>query len=145
MRRRGLEGASCRKEDELLTALSLLLGAPQVTPASPAPVQEEIIVIGRKLKGWAAVYAVRGSEMTCKTKKSTGDRAIDAIGCQSFEECVAKLRSRIDLSDRPDLAKAERARLKASIKRDLGICVDGRRDELIAELADRWFRSRSGG
>jgi hypothetical protein len=122
----------------------LLLAVDQAASASSPAVEQEITVIGRKLKTWRADYAVRGSQMACRTKKSTGDREIDAIGCQSFEQCVAKLRPRIDQSDRPDLAMAERKQMKVSIKRDLRTCVDARRDELIADLADRRFRARAG-
>jgi hypothetical protein len=124
----------------------LLLSAGQGAPAtSPPAVQQEIVVIAQRLRNWRARYAVRGSEMTCATTRSTGDREIDAIGCASFETCVRQLRPRIDESDRTDLARSVRRSMKDAIRRDLRTCVDARRDALIAELADRRFRARNGG
>jgi hypothetical protein len=129
----------------LLGLLALLLPAGQSgATASPPAVEQEIVVIAQRLRNWRARYAVRGSEMTCRTTRSTGDPEIDAIGCASLETCVRRLRPRIEESDRTDLARSTRRSMKESIRRDLGTCVDARRDELIAELADRRFRARNG-
>lgn len=135
-----------RGETLLLIVLSLLLSTSQAAPAPrPPAVAQEIVVIGQRLRTWTALYAVRGSRMSCRTRRSTGDREIDAIGCLAFETCVDRLRSRIDESDRTDLERSARRRMKEAIRRDLRTCVDARRDELIAELADRRYRTRNGG
>jgi hypothetical protein len=125
--------------------LSLLLSASQAAPAtSPPTVAQDIVVIGERLRTWRARYSVRGSQVRCRTTRSTGDREIDAIGCASFETCISRLRARIDESDRTDLESSVRRMMKASIQRDLPPCVDARRDELIADLADRRFAARNG-
>jgi len=80
----------------LLSLLYLLLASQGVTTASPPAVEQEIVIIAQRLRNWRARYAVRGSETTCATTRSTGDREIDAIGCISFETCVRQLRPRID-------------------------------------------------
>jgi len=130
----------------LLGMLSLLLSASQAAAsASPPTVEQEIIVIGERLRTWRARYSVRGSQMRCRTTRSTGDREIDAIGCAALETCVGQLRVRIEESDRRDLERSTRRSMKAAIRRDLGTCVTARRDELIADLADRRFSARNGG
>ncbi|MEA3014833.1 MAG: hypothetical protein QOD42_3378 [Sphingomonadales bacterium] len=130
----------------MLIVLSLLLAAGQAAPAPrPPAVEHDITVIGQRLRSWTARYSVRGSRVSCRTRQSTGDREIDAIGCRAFETCIGQLGPRIDESDRADLDGSLRRRMKEAIRRDLRTCVDARRDALIADLADRRFGARAGG
>jgi hypothetical protein len=123
----------------------LLLSAGQAAPAArPPAVEQDITVIGQRLRRWTARYEVRGSRVSCRTRRSTGDREIDAIGCSAFAACILQFRPRIEESDRTNLESSVRRRMKDAIQRDLAACVDARRDELIAELADRRFRARTG-
>ena len=123
--------------------LPLLLVAAQAQPAAHSPaVQEEIVVLGNSLARWTGNYQVRGSRAKCATKKSSGDSAVDAIGCTSFEACLPRLQDRIDVSDRKDLAKSVRADMKALIKHDLSTCVAQERDQALADLAERRFQTR---
>lgn len=126
--------------------LLTLLPLSSVQSAQPAPapqVAREVVVIGRKLQRWQSKYFVRGRELGCQTSKSTGDAEIDAIGCAAFETCVARLRSQIDESDRPDLDKSGRKRMKVVLKQRLSACVKGEREQLIGELAERrWMAPR---
>jgi hypothetical protein len=121
-----------------------LLSASQGFSTPPPDLERGIIVIGERLRHWTARYAVRGSQTTCRTRRSTGDREIDAIGCAAFEMCVGQLRPRIDESDRADLEGSARRSMKAAIQRDLRTCVDARRGELIAEVAERRYSARHG-
>jgi hypothetical protein len=120
--------------------LSIALLAVQQT--STEPVQEEIVVIGQRLKHWTGTYQIRGSRMRCATKTSTGDREVDAIGCQAFVTCADSLAPRITASDDRSLSKDERLRMKDSIKRDLSVCVLDTRSELVAALAGRRAKVR---
>ncbi|HZF42866.1 MAG TPA: hypothetical protein VEZ48_05615 [Sphingomonadaceae bacterium] len=116
--------------------------------AAPAPanaeVQREIVVIGSKLKTWRArVYEKRG-KMLCDTGKSTGDKAIDAIGCTAMATCLTELKPRLMANLDRKLPAAERKSAKAVIDKDLGACVMSRRDAMTADLADRRWRARQG-
>jgi hypothetical protein len=124
---------------------ALLFTSMQAQPTIPgSAIQQEIVVLGGKLKRWTASYEVRGTATKCATKKSSGDLEVDKIGCASFEACLPALQPRIDTSDKPDLDKKARRAIKVSIKRDLAACVTNRRDEAIAELAERRWQARQG-
>lgn len=122
---------------EMFALLSL---APLNQPA-PAPDQieteNEIVVIGERLKKWSGKYKIRGEKMRCSTKQSSGDREIDAIGCAAFETCATNLMPRIAASDSKDLDKNVREAMKTSVKQDLSTCVSDRRKHLIADLANK--------
>ncbi|MBX3593455.1 hypothetical protein [Sphingomonas sp.] len=60
--------------------------APDATAAASA--QDEIVVIGQRLKEWRGTWRLVGDKVACKTLKSTGDTAIDAIGCQAMLVCI---------------------------------------------------------
>ena len=111
-----------------------------VTQAPSPSSDQEILVIGRRLQTWSGKYSIKGSKISCRTKRSTGDRAIDAIGCSAFETCAGELAPRIAASDVPDLAREPRIMMKAAIKRDLSACVATKRTELIGNLSKQ--RSR---
>ena len=99
--------------------------------------QNEIVVIGERLKKWTGKYKIRGEKMRCKTKTSSGDREIDVIGCSAFETCASRLKEQIAASDSKSLNFDTRKAMKMSIKDDLSICVRDQRKTLIANLADK--------
>lgn len=126
----------------MLLTLLLLSSVHSAQPAPPPQVARDIVVIGRKLQRWQSKYFVRGRQLGCQTRKSTGDAEIDAIGCAAFETCVTRLRPQIDESDRPDLDKSSRKRMKVLLKQRLSACVKEQREQLIGELAERRWMAR---
>lgn len=123
----------------------LLIGALLVAQASGGPgVAAEAVVITGKLKKWTARYEVRGASSVCRTKTSSGDGEVDAIGCAAFNRCLAPLQSRIDASDAKAVPNRERKAMKSAIKADLSSCTTRTRDQLVAELAERRFEARQG-
>jgi hypothetical protein len=72
----------------------LLLVAAQA--AMPPPVEEEIVVLGQKLETtrflWKASDKSGSWKLTsCKIKKSSGDKDVDAITCRAVAECLPTL------------------------------------------------------
>ena len=123
----------------LLLALTL-----QGTPGTTPEVQRDIVVIGNKLKRWSASVREQDGRMVCRTRRSSGDREIDAIGCSAMASCSTELRARtMQLADR-QIPRAERKVLFKAVSRDLTKCVFSRRDTMIAELAERRFQVRQG-
>lgn len=130
-----------------MTLLSIMFFALALQPAEPPPsveVARDIVVIGNKLKDWRArVYEKRG-KMLCDTRASSGDKAIDAIGCTAMATCLTELRPRLIASADRKRPATERKALNAAVAKDLGTCTTGRRDTLIADLAERRFQARQG-
>lgn len=115
--------------------LALLLMQAAASPV--APVADEIVVIGQRLKVWRASLRSRGPKLTCKTQASSGDPAIDALGCAAMTDCWPDARPRFSASQARGLAKAERTRLMGVAEQAYGECMTARRTALIAELAAR--------
>ena len=125
----------------LLLALALQ-AAPAPLPNSE--VQRDIVVIGSKLKKFTTRVYSKDGKMFCQTKRSTGDREIDAIGCSAAATCMAELRPRIIASADRKLPAAERKRLNDLVGRDFYGCSMARRDAQIADLAERRWQARQG-
>ena len=120
--------------------LAILL-ALQVAPA-PSPA-DDIVVIGQRLQRWRAGITIRKGVMTCKTKQSTGDVAIDGIGCAAMKACWPVAQPRFEATRDTALSSDERKRIAAEANRDLGTCVGDKRQGLIADLATRRVAARS--
>ncbi len=117
----------------ILLALALQTVA---APPADAQVTEEIVVIGEKMKAWRATvrFGKKGAE--CKIKVSTGDAAIDRIGCAAMEQCWPDVAARFEATRAKDVTAADRKTRTAALKQELGTCVMARREAAIAELAD---------
>lgn len=68
---------------------TLALAAAQ--PAAEPPAGDEIVVMANKLRDWRGTWRVRDGVVKCKTKRSTRDRAIDAVGCNALVMCMTPL------------------------------------------------------
>ena len=123
--------------------LALALQAAPAPPPNPE-VQRDIVVIGAKLKNFTTRVYSKDGKMFCQTKRSTGDKEIDAIGCTAAATCMTELRPRIIASVDRKLPRAERKRLNDLAGRDFYACTMARRDALIADLAERRWQARQG-
>jgi hypothetical protein len=128
-------------------ALLLLLAAgaahAQVQPAPEAPsaVDQQIVVIGEKLKTWKGSVAKADGRLVCRTREGTGDRKLDAIRCGAMLTCVRPLEGQIDellASEIPQGAKRRAFdRLLVSAKP----CMEKYEDAAVARLAAERARS----
>ncbi len=93
-----------------MSVLALLVaGATPLAPVLPTPeVAQEIVVMGKKLKGWKGGVSKVGGRMVCKTRKSSGDKALDAIRCGAMLNCMKPLEPRIDTLMGSTLAPSEK-------------------------------------
>lgn len=125
-----------------MSAAAALLLAVMPVAAPPAPaVAEEIVVIGRKLADWRGIWKSRKGVLSCKTTRSTGDKAIDAVGCQALIACTTPLVPQFQAIAGAKLAKAERDARMNTLAQSIGPCLVERRADGIAALAD----ARAGG
>jgi hypothetical protein len=121
-----------------LLVASLVLAAAQ--PVAEPPVENEITVIGNRLRDWRGKWKVRKGVPKCKTTRSTGDKAIDAIGCNAMTVCMAPI---IPQWEAIHDAKLSRSELKSQINAlmvsaNVGVCVrDTRKAGIDALIAER--------
>ena len=125
--------------------LALVLAAAPVATTAPAPeVEQEIVVLGEKLKYWRGNWKSRKGKFSCKTTKSTGDKAIDKIGCDALQHCAAPRVGEIEAIYAAKHDKATREKLLAPINKAVGECLVETRNDGIAELAGMRAAARSG-
>jgi len=116
-------------------ALALLLATQDAAPAEDARANE-ITVIGRKLSEWRGHADFRKGKASCRTRKSSGDAAIDRIGCESTMQCFTAMQPRFDASQDKAFAADERKRQLETLNQELGQCFADKREAMIAALAD---------
>lgn len=107
----------------------------QVEQAQSDVVDDEIVVIGEKLSTWKGKTYVKKGVRKCKSIKSSGDKAIDAIGCEAMLYCMSNLTPQIDQITATAKNKAEAAKLMAPLYAELGNCVAEQRSLGVARLA----------
>lgn len=120
-----------------------MLALMTMTPAAALPlappddmVGEEIVVIASKLKDWRASLVEYRGEMRCYTQRSTGDAAIDRIGCQSMLRCYTRFAAEFVSFKNRDISSNKReAMRKVFLRNRFSACVFEERDAMVAELA----------
>jgi hypothetical protein len=122
---------------------TLALAAAQ--PAPEQPVGDEIVVISRKLESWRGSWRLRDGAVTCKTRRSTGDKAIDAVGCDAMVSCIGPLAPRFAEIEASKADKAEMQRQADAMLEGarIGECLTARREAGIAALAEARRSERS--
>ncbi|MEG3166431.1 hypothetical protein U1701_17765 [Sphingomonas sp. PB2P19] len=124
----------------MFTIIALLAiaqtGVSAASTAAPT-IQDEIIVIGRKLRNWRGSLKTKGGATRCVTKKSTGDRDIDQIGCDAMVTCFLKFEGEFRAVLSASRDKISRNSMNADISQRLAACVEERHNKLKEALADR--------
>ncbi|NCP14384.1 MAG: hypothetical protein GW858_09515 [Sphingomonadales bacterium] len=119
--------------------MSLIVATFALAAAAPAAqprVDNEIVVMGSKLRDWRGNMKLRKGAVSCKTKRSTGDKAIDAIGCDAMVQCFTPIVPRFAALEKSKLPKDEMNRQADALLNDAGIgdCLAARREAGIAAL-----------
>jgi len=112
----------------------MLAAAPAAGAPDPAS-EQEIVVIGRKLATWRGVWRSRKGVVSCKTTRSSGDKAIDALGCNALVACATPLVPRIKAIAAAKLAKADREMQMNAVAGSIDPCLTQLREAGIAALA----------
>lgn len=125
----------------LVLTVALLAGV-QAAPVEP-DAETHVTVIARRLANWSGRYRIRGERVRCTTTKSSGDRAIDAIGCAALETCAAGIAARYPVQSAKTRDGAAQAMLEDALRRELGGCVTAERKQRIAALAEQRRAARA--
>ena len=117
----------------LIAALALAAAQPAAEP----PVETEITVIANKLRDWRGRWKLRKGAIACKTTRSTGDKVIDAIGCDAMVACIGPLAPRFTEIEAAKASKEELSRRANALLADAGAydCMFAKRNAGIAALA----------
>jgi len=106
-----------------------------IQAATPVPAPEsDIVVIGRKARNWRGTFQAssKGVSRECKTKRSTGDLEIDAIGCQATVACYTE--SHPKMAETKSRKEAN-ARMNALMQAEMLPCMNRAYEPLVAALA----------
>ena len=118
-----------------LAAIFLLAAAPV---AAEPPADNEIVVVAHRLESWRGKLRSRRGALTCRTTRSTGDRAIDAIGCRAMTTCFAPIQGELDAIAGSSLANSEKRRqLDARIQTTVPCIAETREAGVSALVASR--------
>jgi hypothetical protein len=109
-------------------ALMLAQASPATPPAAP---EEDVTIIGKRLASWVGKVSTTFGITTCRTTRSTGDAAIDAVGCTALKRRWSEYRPQIAAARR----NAGTAGEVSPAERALGQCLKSTRDELVDQLA----------
>ena len=117
-------------------SMSLALAAMVAPAAPPAADAQPIVVIGKRLEAWRGRLTKARGTYRCKTLRSTGDKAIDAIGCTALATCIAPVQPAMDAIIAAKQPRADRQRrLQATLEAQMP-CLTSTRDDLVRKLAD---------
>jgi hypothetical protein len=119
---------------------ALLLMTVAAEPANTSDQGEEIIVIGEKLKSWRGTIRTHDGQQVCKTTKSTGDKAIDAIGCGAMLACFAPEQERLDALQKSSKDAEEYRRVSEPVFEAIGACLAEKRSAGV----DAFVKQRRG-
>ncbi len=124
--------------------IALLLAAAAFIQPSEAPraaeIEEEIVVVGNRLKAWRGRITPAGTGLRCVTATSSGDAEVDRIGCGAMVTCFTRDRATLT-------AEASRRRQpteQSAAFRAMGLCVRDYHDAATAALAERRYQARQG-
>lgn len=119
----------------LLLVAPIALAATEPVAEVPPP-ENEITVIANKLRDWRGRWRLRKGAITCKNTRSTGDKAIDAIGCDALVKRLTPLAPQFVVLETAKLSKEETAARAGAIQDEAKAweCVTDRRSDGIAAL-----------
>ena len=113
----------------------LFVFAAQLGALPPPSVDDEIVVTARRLKDWQGKIVANSKGSNCRTTKSTGDRELDQIACDTLKHCSAQ--SHNEFTAIQKLASAERRRQLDELNRRLAKCGNEQQELRVASLMER--------
>ncbi len=119
--------------------IALAIAQPPEAPRA-AGVEEEIVVIGNRLKDWKGRITPAGAGLRCVTVNSSGDREIDDIGCGAMVTCFTRDRATLTA----EASRRHQPAQQSAAFRAMGLCVRDYHDAATAALAERRYQARQG-
>ena len=114
----------------LFFALAVQAAAPPVKVT-----EQEIVVTARRLKDWRGRASAGAKGIRCKTIKTTGDRDLDQIACDSMRSCMGRFTPEVVAASK--LMRAARDARMQDINQRLAACGEEQQKLRVADLLDR--------
>lgn len=120
----------------ILLAMQPVATATPPSPADPVATDPEIVVTAEKFAKWRGYSKRKDGQWRCKTRLSSGDKAIDAISCDTLVACQrerdADYDAMLKLGD-----KTARQKAGQYIMQQVGACMTERRKAALIALRDQ--------
>ncbi|MDB5677084.1 hypothetical protein [Sphingomonas bacterium] len=123
-----------------MIALFALLAIGQTAatdPPPPDPSNDIIVRSIRKLDDWRAVLIFQDDTPTCRVVKSTGDAAIDAVGCATMVQCFVTTKPQFAALNNRALSASKRRSMRLAANRAMEECFKTTRRTMMVDLTNR--------
>lgn len=123
----------------MLAIFFMMVGQSPVVAAIKADaLDEDIVVIGRKMTEWRGYWKLKGDVVTCKTTKSSKNVIADKLACDAIIVCTTQdvISEFTALKDRKIL-KADRIRRSSDVHRKVTECAQETALTQITALAEQ--------
>jgi lipopolysaccharide biosynthesis regulator YciM len=97
--------------------------------------ENQIVVIGQRMRAWRGAIAKVNGTMTCRTQKSSGDAAIDAIRCNAMLSCVGPLAPQMDAIMVSKAKRREKDKQATALTTTAVPCMEANHEKAVAALA----------
>lgn len=136
----------------ILAALLAMQGFSDSAPVAPAkakaPVAHaaaktapDIAPLEKKLAGWKGRWGYNDSKFVCETTKTTGDSAVDSVGCRALVQCLGPEGQRLNAIAQGAGSDKDRADgIQAIVAKSAPCVAEKRHDGLIALAQLRGFK-----
>ncbi len=121
----------------ILAAFSLL-----AAQAAPAAVPSEVVVTARRLQDWRGKANANARGTRCRTVRSTGDKDLDQIACDSMRWCMGSMQGQAAALAERGVAAAVLKQRQAALNAGLTTCMTEQHERRVSDLLDRRAAAR---
>jgi hypothetical protein len=112
--------------------------AAKTAPVKTAP---DIAPLEKKLAGWKGRWGYNDAKFVCETTKTTGDSAVDSVGCRALVQCLGPEGERLNAIAQGAGSDKDRADgIQAIVAKSAPCVAEKRHDGLIALAQLRGFK-----
>jgi hypothetical protein len=116
---------------------------PVVESTTVDALEDDIVVIARKMTEWRGSVQWKGDVITCKTTRSTKNATVDKLGCDALVGCTTSdVRAEIDALKDRKIPKSDRARRSQVVNLKVNECAEETAQNHINTLAQQRAAAR---
>jgi hypothetical protein len=112
----------------------------QAVPVVTVP--DEVVVTARRLKDWQGRASANEHGSRCRTTRSTGDKELDQIACDSMRWCITSLQAQAAGISQKGLPREVREQRTAALNSGMTACMEEQHTRRVTDLLDRRAAAR---